>query len=77
MAIISRAGIAARHMTTVQRFAPQAKIVFDTVDLQYIREERQAQVNRDQSLISDIPFRKTAGVAAGHAGRSDARRQPG
>ncbi len=45
--IISRAEIAARHMATVQRFAPRAKVVFDTVDLHFLREEREARLKRD------------------------------
>ena len=44
--IISRAEIAARHMATVQRFAPRAKVVFDTVDLHFLREEREAQLRQ-------------------------------
>ena len=45
-------------MTTVRRFAPQAKIVFDTVDLHFVREERQARVKQDDSLESAIVSRK-------------------
>ena len=43
LAIISRADVADRHMETVRRLAPRARIVFDTVDLHFLREEREAE----------------------------------
>ena len=58
LAIISRLDIAARHMTTVRRLAPQARIVFDTVDLHFVREVRQARVQQDKSLESAAAIRK-------------------
>jgi GT2 family glycosyltransferase len=50
LAILSRCQIAARHMTVVKRLAPRAKIVFDTVDLHFKREERQAEILGDLAL---------------------------
>jgi glycosyltransferase involved in cell wall biosynthesis len=58
LAIISRAGIAARHLTTVRRYAPRARIVFDTVDLHFLREERQARLVQDSALESAGASRK-------------------
>jgi len=58
LAIISRAGIAARHLTTVRRYAPRARIVFDTVDLHFLREERQARLVQDSALQSAGAGRK-------------------
>jgi O-antigen biosynthesis protein len=58
LVIISRAVVAARHMTTVKRFATKARIVFDTVDLQFLREQRQAEINQDTSQRSAIASRK-------------------
>jgi GT2 family glycosyltransferase len=40
--MLSRHYIAARHIDTVRNAAPQALIVFDTVDLHFLREERLA-----------------------------------
>jgi GT2 family glycosyltransferase/glycosyltransferase involved in cell wall biosynthesis len=40
--MLSRHYIAARHIDTVRRAAPRALIVFDTVDLHFLREERLA-----------------------------------
>jgi GT2 family glycosyltransferase len=50
LVIISRAEIAARHMSTVRRHAPQAKVIFDTVDLHFLREKREAELKQDPSL---------------------------
>jgi glycosyltransferase involved in cell wall biosynthesis len=58
LAILCRAEVAARHMTAVKRFAPQARIVFDTVDLCFLREERQARVEQDPSRGSAAAARK-------------------
>ena len=56
--IISRAEIAARHLATVQRFAPRAKVVFDTVDLHFLREQREAQLKQDPLLHASAAKRK-------------------
>ena len=40
--MLSRHYVAAQHIDTVRRFAPEARIVFDTVDLHFLREERLA-----------------------------------
>jgi len=56
--IVSRANVAAGHMTMLRRFAPQARIVFDTVDLHFVREERQADFIQDQPRESAIVQRK-------------------
>ncbi len=58
LVIISRAEIAARHMATVRRFAPRAKVVFDTVDLHFLREERAAQLKQDPMLRASAARRK-------------------
>jgi O-antigen biosynthesis protein len=58
LVIISRADVADRHMTAVRQFAPQAKLVFDTVDLHFVREERQAQLAQATSLQPAAANRK-------------------
>jgi O-antigen biosynthesis protein len=58
LAIISRADVAERHMASVRRHAPQAKIVFDTVDLCFMREERRAQIGADATLLAAASSRK-------------------
>ena len=42
--MLSRHYIAARHIDTVRKAAPRALIVFDTVDLHFLREERLARL---------------------------------
>jgi len=43
--MLSRHYIAARHVDTVRKAAPRALIVFDTVDLHFLREERLAALD--------------------------------
>ena len=42
---MSRHYIAAPHIEAIRTFAPQARFVFDTVDLHFLREERLAELN--------------------------------
>jgi O-antigen biosynthesis protein len=49
-AMVSRHYIASELLPLLQRHAPQAKRVFDTVDLHYLRERRGAEVAQDATL---------------------------
>jgi GT2 family glycosyltransferase/glycosyltransferase involved in cell wall biosynthesis len=42
--VISRHYIAAKHLDAVRIFAPRALVVFDTVDLHFLRSQRQAEL---------------------------------
>jgi GT2 family glycosyltransferase len=42
--LLSRCDFARKHMADVRLHAPQSRIIFDTVDLHYLREEREAQL---------------------------------
>jgi GT2 family glycosyltransferase/glycosyltransferase involved in cell wall biosynthesis len=42
--VISRHYIAVKHIDAVRAFAPKALVVFDTVDLHFLRAERQAEL---------------------------------
>ena len=42
--VLSRHYIAAKHLSSVRSFAPQALLVFDTVDLHFLRAERLAEL---------------------------------
>jgi len=42
--IVSRHYIAAKHIDAIRQFAPRALVVFDTVDLHFLREERLAEL---------------------------------
>jgi len=43
--VVSRHYVAARHIETIRKVAPDALVVFDTVDLHFLREERLAALN--------------------------------
>jgi GT2 family glycosyltransferase len=43
--VVSRHYVAARHIETIRKAAPDALVVFDTVDLHFLREERLAALN--------------------------------
>jgi O-antigen biosynthesis protein len=44
--------IASAYIDTVRLLAPHAKIFFDTVDLHFLREEREAKLVNDQTLLA-------------------------
>lgn len=48
--ILSRPEIAYRYRPVVAAYAPRARVVFDTVDLHWVRLEREAALSGDQKL---------------------------
>jgi GT2 family glycosyltransferase/glycosyltransferase involved in cell wall biosynthesis len=48
--VLSRCGFAHKHITDVRLFAPQSRIIFDTVDLHFLREESEARLTRDHEV---------------------------
>ncbi len=48
--MLCRASVAAQYVDLVKAKAPRAKLVFDTVDLHYLRMERQAELANDTAL---------------------------
>jgi GT2 family glycosyltransferase len=50
--MISRHYIAADYVSRLRRYCPQAKFIFDTVDLHYLREERMAELENSLVLKS-------------------------
>ncbi|MFN8697155.1 MAG: glycosyltransferase [Burkholderiales bacterium] len=45
--MLSRATVAVKHIDLVKRVAPRARFVFDTVDLHFLRQEREAELAND------------------------------
>lgn len=45
--ILSRHYVASVYLPLVRRYAPRAKVLFDTVDLHYLREQREAELSGD------------------------------
>lgn len=58
LVILSRADIASRYINAVRRRAPRARIVYDTVDLHFVRERREAEVLDDAKGISESDRRR-------------------
>src|SRR5262249_6419574 len=58
LVILSRADVAVLYIESVKSLAPQAKVVFDTVDLQFVREARGAELMRDPVLRLSARRRK-------------------
>ncbi len=50
LVILSRHYVAAPFAGLVRLYAPQARLVFDTVDLHYLREQRAAELSGDAAL---------------------------
>lgn len=51
VAVLVRYHVASECLPLLRRFAPQARTVFDTVDLHYLRERRGAELARDRRLL--------------------------
>jgi glycosyltransferase involved in cell wall biosynthesis len=58
LVILSRADVASRFVEPVKRHAPRAKLVFDTVDLHFLREGRAALLLNDARLRNAARRRK-------------------
>jgi GT2 family glycosyltransferase len=52
--MVSRHYVASNYLSLLKRYCPQAKFIFDTVDLHYLREERMAE------LENSLPLRRAA-----------------
>jgi GT2 family glycosyltransferase/glycosyltransferase involved in cell wall biosynthesis len=48
--MISRHYVASRYLPLLKRHCPRARVIFDTVDLHYLREERLAKLENSASL---------------------------
>jgi GT2 family glycosyltransferase/glycosyltransferase involved in cell wall biosynthesis/SAM-dependent methyltransferase len=48
--LLYRVDNASRYMKPVRRYCPSARVVFDTVDLHFLREQRQAELENSPSL---------------------------
>lgn len=51
--MLVRHHLARASLPLVRRYAPQARIVFDTVDLHYLREQRGAEIANDPALLAE------------------------
>ena len=53
LVILWRTPVASRFMSIIRRHAPAAKVVFHTVDLHFLREERQAVLSDSRELVTN------------------------
>ena len=51
--ILSRAHIAIKHFHAARRLCNKAKIIFDTVDLQFLREQRRAAIENNKMVLKE------------------------
>ncbi len=56
--ILSRCDFARKHIADVGEYAPQSRVIFDTVDLHFLREERQAAMANDPEIRRNAEERK-------------------
>ena len=56
--ILSRADYADRYINPVREHCPAARIVFDTVDLHFLREQREAELSGKEEDINSATLRK-------------------
>ena len=47
--ILSRCDFARKHIADVRQHAPRSRIVFDTVDLHFLRQDREAALTKTRS----------------------------
>jgi O-antigen biosynthesis protein len=48
--LLSRCDFARKHIADVRLYAPQSRVIFDTVDLHYLREDREAELTQDPDV---------------------------
>ncbi|ACI98255.1 glycosyl transferase family protein [Rhodospirillum centenum SW] len=57
--LMARGPHAARHIDEVRRHCPQAPVIFDTVDLHFLRVERRAELTGDPALRAEAARLRT------------------
>lgn len=56
--LLSRADVAEKYIDTAKKFCPNAIILFDTVDLHFLREQRQADITKNKLSQVSARLRK-------------------
>ena len=67
LALLFRPGVVERHIQTVRKYCPSAKVLFHTVDLHYLRMSREAKLQKDkakQKAAEDMQQREFAAIRA-------------
>lgn len=63
LVFISRHYVASSYLGLVRLHAPQARLVFDTVDLHYLREQREAELSQRPDLMHAADVTRTRELA--------------
>ncbi|MEO7723461.1 MAG: glycosyltransferase, partial [Chthoniobacterales bacterium] len=56
--ILSRCDFARKHINDVRRYAPQCRVIFDTVDLHFLREDREAALTQNAELKKSAEIKR-------------------
>ena len=76
VAFLSRVSVAGPHIEEVARHCPSARIIFNTQDLHFLREERAAQLARDRiGMYKAARLRELEDPRGPHGRRDDRRVQ--
>ncbi len=62
--VLCRATIAGRYIEKTRELAPRARIVFNTIDLHFMREMREAQLRNDPEMLAAARRTETIELAA-------------
>ncbi|MEX2367711.1 MAG: glycosyltransferase [Pseudohongiellaceae bacterium] len=58
LVMLSRADVAQANIKAVTELCPKARVLFDTVDLHFLREKREGELNNDKALLESALVRK-------------------
>jgi glycosyltransferase involved in cell wall biosynthesis len=67
LVVLSRVCNVEPNLEAARRYAPRARVAFDTVDLHYVREEREARLRGDAALLEAARRRKAEELRAARA----------
>lgn len=65
--LLSRVACAGKHLPTVRRLCPNARVLFDTVDLHFLREQREAELTDSAERLAAAQQRKQQELALARA----------
>ena len=63
MVILSRVLVAERYIDKVKTYAPEALLLFDTVDLHFLRKTREANLKKNPGIQKEVERLKRSELA--------------
>ena len=75
--VLSRAHVAEEMLPLCRKYAPATPVIFDTVDLHFVRQHREAEIARDDAKRRNSSRDGNAGVETGSGIGCHCCRQPG